>query len=191
MNHKGNNIISYFLDNYQEKKDIKDDIYLSDDCNEDEDIDIDSLSNNEMDEFDINEYVKNDSNKMKKYDEPCNNNHINIYNPTNNNSNNIIMNNNVDKKKNVLNKDQKKCYTDVYENSKNINDICINNNTYFFFDFINKEFIMELYKLENKNERITHDDIYLLYFHMCIYNSKKATNVCIKKKNYINIFFWF
>ncbi|KNG78443.1 hypothetical protein PFMG_04573 [Plasmodium falciparum IGH-CR14] len=184
MNHKGNNIISYFLDNYQEKKDIKDDIYLSDDCNEDEDIDIDSLSNNEMDEFDINEYVKNDSNKMKKYDEPCNNNHINIYNPTNNNSNNIIMNNNVDKKKNVLNKDQKKCYTDVYENSKNINDICINNNTYFFFDFINKEFIMELYKLENKNERITHDDIYLLYFHMCIYNSKKATNVCIKKELY-------
>ncbi|SOV78052.1 conserved Plasmodium protein, unknown function [Plasmodium sp. gorilla clade G3] len=201
INHKGNNIISYFLDNYQEKNDIKDNLYSSDYFNDDDDDDEDgdSLSNNEMDEFDINEYVKNDSNKIKKYDETRNNNHINMYNHTNNNNNNIIMNNhlyndnikymyqmnnNVDKKKNVLNNDEKKCYTDVYENNKNINDICINNNTFLFFDFINKEFIMELYKLENKNERITHDDIYLLYFHMCIYNSKKATNVCIKKELY-------
>ncbi|SOV15606.1 conserved Plasmodium protein, unknown function [Plasmodium sp. gorilla clade G2] len=202
-NNKGNNIISYFLDNYQDKKDIKDNLYSSDYFNDDddEDADGDSLSNNEMDEFDINEYVQNDSNKIKKYDETKkNNNHINMFNHTNNNSNNIIMNNNlyngnmkymfqmnnnVDKtEKNVLNKEEKKCYTDIYENNKNINDICINNNTYLFFDFINKEFIMELYKRENKNERITHDDIYLLYFHMCIYNSKKATNICIKKELY-------
>ncbi|KEG02130.1 conserved Plasmodium protein, unknown function [Plasmodium vinckei vinckei] len=59
----------------------------------------------------------------------------------------------------------------------------IDNKKYYFSDLINKKFIYDLYRLQN-NERITTEDIYLEYFNLCIYNSKKATNLCLKKDLY-------
>ncbi|EUD72809.1 hypothetical protein YYG_01809 [Plasmodium vinckei petteri] len=59
----------------------------------------------------------------------------------------------------------------------------INNKKYYFSDLINKKFIYDLYRLQN-NERITTEDIYLEYFNLCIYNSKKAANLCLKKDLY-------
>ncbi|GAW80967.1 hypothetical protein, conserved [Plasmodium gonderi] len=64
--------------------------------------------------------------------------------------------------------------------------ILVNNHKYEFLDFVDEEFISKFSNIEN-NEKITKEDQYMEYYHLCIYNSEEASKVC----NEMNLFKYF
>ncbi|GAB66474.1 hypothetical protein PCYB_092600 [Plasmodium cynomolgi strain B] len=65
--------------------------------------------------------------------------------------------------------------------------VLVHNQQYEFHDLVNPNFIKEFSKMGIK-EKITRDDIYLEYYHLCIYNSEEAARLCVEKKLFKHFF---
>ncbi|ANQ08209.1 Uncharacterized protein PCOAH_00025160 [Plasmodium coatneyi] len=65
--------------------------------------------------------------------------------------------------------------------------VFVQNEQYQFNDLVDPHFISAFAKMGTK-EKITREDIYLEYYHLCIYNSEKAARVCMEKNLFRHFF---
>ncbi|KJP87640.1 hypothetical protein AK88_02668 [Plasmodium fragile] len=65
--------------------------------------------------------------------------------------------------------------------------VFVHNQQYEFNDVVDPHFIQAFSKMGTK-EKITTEDIYLEYYHLCIYNSEKAARICVENNLFKHFF---
>ncbi|EUD65443.1 hypothetical protein C922_04183 [Plasmodium inui San Antonio 1] len=78
-------------------------------------------------------------------------------------------------------------WRDTNPGEKKKKKVSVNNRQYTFNDLVDPYFINAFSKMGIK-EKITREDIYLEYYHLCIYNSEKAARLCLEKNLFRHFF---
>ncbi|CAA9988223.1 conserved Plasmodium protein, unknown function [Plasmodium knowlesi strain H] len=78
-------------------------------------------------------------------------------------------------------------WSDAKGCKKKMKKVFVHNEQYEFNDLVDPNFINAFSKMGAK-EKITREDIYLEYYHLCIYNSEEATKLCVEKNLFKHFF---